>query len=161
MSALKAFLIVLAASVLNFLIGVIPDILFELFDWISRIFGANTPFGSLKAIGKIDQIFNFFSWLVSTGKAILLVALAFLACGIKTIKIPFIENLIEKYASKDKEYAALIRGSYVSGVRRPVQGADPFFAENPGTGPGNRRAGEKRFANHGIRGYIRGRNIIL
>ncbi|MBQ6076395.1 MAG: hypothetical protein IJK86_09645 [Lachnospiraceae bacterium] len=103
MSALKAFLIVLAASVLNFLIGVIPDILFELFDWISRIFGANTPFGSLKAIGKIDQIFNFFSWLVTTGKAILLVALAFLACGIKTIKIPFIENLIEKYASKDKE----------------------------------------------------------
>ena len=100
MSAVKAFLIVLVANVLIWLIGVIPDILFELFDRISRIFGADTPFGNLKAISKIEQIFNFFSWIVTTCKAILLVLLAVLAVRIKTIQLPLIDGLIDKYAGR-------------------------------------------------------------
>ncbi len=103
MSAIKALLIVLVASVLNFTIGVIPDILFELFDKVSRIFGADTPFGSLRAVAKIEQVFDLFSWLVSTGKAILLLLLAILACWIKTVKLPVIDNMIGKYAGKEKE----------------------------------------------------------
>ena len=97
MSALKAFLIVLFVSVLNFLIGVLPDIIFELFDRISRIFGADTPFGNLSAINKIEQIFNFFIWIVNTCKALLLLLLAFLACRIKTVNVPIIDNLIDKF----------------------------------------------------------------
>ncbi len=103
MSALKALLIVLVVYVVNFLIGVIPDILFGLFDKVSRIFGADTPFSSLKAVSKIDQIFSFFSWIVSTCKSILLLLLAFMACRIKTIKLPVIDNLIAKYAGKEEE----------------------------------------------------------
>ena len=102
MSALKAFLIVLFVSLLNWLIGVLPDIIFELFDRISRIFGAETPFGNLKAITKIEQIFNFFIWLVNTCKAILLLLLALLACRIKTIRLPLIDKLIDKFAKREQ-----------------------------------------------------------
>ena len=100
MSVLKALAIVLAASVLNFLIGVIPDILFEFIDRLTRLYGASTSFENLKAIMKIEQFFTFLAWLVSTCKAILLVLLACLACGVKTIKLPVIDKLIEKYALK-------------------------------------------------------------
>ena len=100
MSAVKAFLIVLVTSVLTFLIGVIPDILFGLFDKISRIFNAETAFNNLKAISKINQVFSFFSWIVTTCKTVLLLLLAFLACRIKTIQIPVVDKLIDKYASK-------------------------------------------------------------
>ena len=102
MSAIKAFLIVLFVSLLNWLIGVLPDIIFELFDRISRIFGAETPFGNLKAINKIEQIFNFFIWIVNTCKAILLLLLAFLACRIKTIRLPLIDKLIDKFAKREQ-----------------------------------------------------------
>ena len=100
MSALKAFLIVLFVSLLNWLIGVLPDIIFELFDWISRIFGAETPFGNLKAINKIEQVFSFFIWVVNTCKTLLLLLLAFLACRIKTVRIPIIDKLIDKFAQR-------------------------------------------------------------
>ena len=98
MSALKAFLIVLFSSVLVFLIDVIPDILFGLFDKISRIFNAETAFNNLKAIVKIDQIFSFLSWIVTTCKSVLLLLLAFLALKVKTIPVPLVDGLIDKYA---------------------------------------------------------------
>ena len=78
----------------------LPDIIFELFDRISRIFGAETPFGNLKAINKIEQIFSFFIWIVNTCKALLLLLLAFLACRIKTVRIPVIDKLIDKFAQR-------------------------------------------------------------
>ena len=92
MSALKAVLIVLLASVLSTLFTLIPNVLFDLCDRLSRIFGAETYFNNLAAISKINQIFSFLSWIVSTAKLLLLLLLAFLACGIKTIKIPFVDK---------------------------------------------------------------------
>ena len=97
MSALKALLIVLASSVLTTLINLIPDVLFNLINWFTRIFGADTTFNNLKAISKITQIFSFLAWLVSTAKMLLLLLLAFLACRIKTIKLPFVDKLYDKY----------------------------------------------------------------
>ncbi|MCR5742405.1 MAG: hypothetical protein K6F92_01560 [Lachnospiraceae bacterium] len=102
MSAIKALLIVIFVALLNYLIGVIPDILFDLFDWFSRIFNAETSFNSLGAILKINQIFNFIHWIVNTCEEVFLLLLAFLACGIKTVPVPFVEKLIEKYASKEQ-----------------------------------------------------------
>ena len=103
MSALKALLIVLIASVLTTLIGLIPDVLFNLINWFTRIFGADTTFNNLKAIVKIDQIFSFLTWIVTTCKMLLLLALAFLACKIKTIPIPFVDKLYDKYCDVKKE----------------------------------------------------------
>ncbi len=105
MSALKAVLIVLTASVLSALCTLIPDVLFNLFDKISRSFGAETYFNNLKAVSKIDQIFSFMAWLVSICKLLLLLALAFLAVKIKTLPVPFVDKLYDKYcdAQKDNE----------------------------------------------------------
>ena len=102
MSVLKALGIVLAAYVLNFLIGLLPDVLFEFLDRLSRLFGADTSFENLKAIAKIEQFFTFLTWIVNTCKALLLVLLACLACGVKTIKLPVIDKLIDKYALKSE-----------------------------------------------------------
>ena len=102
MSALKAVMIVLCAAVLNWLIGVLPDIVFELFDRLSRLFGAETPFSSLSAINKIEQFFNFLSWIVTTCKAVLLMLLAFLACRIKTVRLPLVDNLIDKFTKREQ-----------------------------------------------------------
>lgn len=102
MSALKALLVVVAANVLTFLIGAIPNILFELFDWVARIFGAKSSFSSLAGAAKFEQICNFLSWIVTTCKTVLMIVLAFMACRIKTIKLPVIDDLINKYARPEE-----------------------------------------------------------
>ena len=102
MSALKALMIVLCVSVLNWLIGVLPDIVFELLDRLSRLFGADTPFGSLAAINKIEQFFSFLSWIVNTCKAALLLLLAFLACRSTTVRIPLVDSTIETITKREQ-----------------------------------------------------------
>ena len=103
MSALKALLIVLFASLLSVLCTLIPDVLFDFIDKITRIFGAETYFNNLKAVSKINQIFSFLAWIVSTCKLLLLLLLAFLACKIKTLPIPFVDKLYDKYCDNSKE----------------------------------------------------------
>ncbi len=99
-SAIKAMLIVLFVYVLNALIGLLPDC-FTFIDWFTRIFGADTSFNSLKAVAKIDQILDFIIWIIGFCKKVVMLFLAFLACGMKTIKVPVVDGLIEKYVTKE------------------------------------------------------------
>ena len=101
-SAIKALLIVVFVSVLDALIGLLPD-LFTFIDWFTRIFNADTKFNNIEAIAKINQILDFIVWIILFCKKILMLLLAFMACGMKTIKVPFVEGLIAKYARKDRQ----------------------------------------------------------
>ncbi|MBR0131681.1 MAG: hypothetical protein IKR27_09785 [Lachnospiraceae bacterium] len=101
-SAVKSLLIVLFVSVLHALVGLLPDV-FDFINWFTRIFNADTQFNSTEAISKINQIFDFIDWIIDFCKKILMLLLAFMACGMKTIKVPFIEGLIAKYARRDRQ----------------------------------------------------------
>ncbi len=101
-SAVKSLLIVLMVDVLVLLIGLLPD-LFDFINWFTRIFNADTQFNNTEAIAKINQIFDFIVWIVRFCEKILMMLLAFMACGMKTIKVPFVEGLIAKYARKDRQ----------------------------------------------------------
>ena len=103
MSALKAFLILLFFTLLSTLINLIPDVLFDFINWFTRIFDAERTFNNLTAVAKINQIFDFLAWIVSTCRLLLLLLLAFLACRFKTIPVPFVDKLYEKYCDLPAE----------------------------------------------------------
>lgn len=103
MSALKAFLLVLFVSLIGWLLGSFSNIFIDAIDGFIGIFSADFSLGNLAFFRKIFQILNFIAWIVSTCKAIVLVLLAYLALRIKTIKLPLIDNLIDKYAGKAQQ----------------------------------------------------------
>ncbi len=90
-SAVKALAIVLGCAAVNFLIGLLPDTIDLVLNFIA-IFGAH--------VTRPSGFYGFFSWLssvVSFCENILLLVLAVQALKEKTIKIGFIDNLIGKH----------------------------------------------------------------
>ncbi len=99
-SALKAALIVLFVSALTTIIYLLPDC-FGFIDTLTRIFDADTPFNSIEAISKINSFLSLISSIVVFIKTILMLLLAVNACKIKTIKLPLVDDMINKYVIKE------------------------------------------------------------
>lgn len=89
-SAIKALATLACFSVLNILIGLIPDVL----NWIASLINV---FGASLYFSFINNIFGVVGSLVSVMKEVVFIALIFKALSQGTIKIPVVDNLINKY----------------------------------------------------------------
>ena len=89
-SAVKALATLASFSVLMLLIGLIPDVL----NWIAsliNVFGASIYFSF------INSVFNVINSLIGIMKELVFVALIFKALSQGTVKLPVVDNLINKY----------------------------------------------------------------
>lgn len=89
-SVVKALAIGLAFSLVSAVIGFIPNAI-SLVDDLFSIFGGS--FG----IGFISRTIIFINTVLSVFEKLLMLALAILALDNKTIKLPLIDDLIEKH----------------------------------------------------------------
>ena len=99
-SALKALVIVLFVSALNWIVDILPNCC-TFIDWITRIVNASQSFNSNEVISKINQIFDFILWIIGFAKSALMLLLAVKACKIQTIKLPVVDDVINKYIVKE------------------------------------------------------------
>ena len=97
MSTLKALFVTICFDVVLALLGFIPDILNtinSMFNiWKSSITGNDV-------IPAIQQIFSFLSRVVNLAEKVVMLLLAFYAAKLETVKIGFIDKLIEKVLKK-------------------------------------------------------------
>lgn len=89
-SVVKALVIGLAFSLVSAVIGFIPNAI-SIVDDLLNIFG-----GSF-SIGFISRIISFINTVLTVFEKLLMLALALLAFDNKTIKLPLIDDLIEKH----------------------------------------------------------------
>lgn len=90
--AVKVVLLVLVFAALSMTIGIIPDTI----SLISNLLGL---FGGSFAIPFISNIISFLILVLSYVKTIIFLLLAYKSLSLKTVKLPFIDNIIEKVAS--------------------------------------------------------------
>lgn len=89
-TSVKALATLACFSFLSLLIGVIPDVL----NWIVsliNVFGTNLYFSF------INEVFNVIIQLISLLKDVVFIALIYKALNQGTIKLPVVDNLINKY----------------------------------------------------------------
>ena len=90
--AVKVVLLVLVFAALSMTIGIIPDTI----GLISNLLGL---FGGSFTIPFISSIISFLISVLSYVKTIVFLMLAYKSLSLKTVKLPFIDNIIEKVAS--------------------------------------------------------------
>lgn len=88
-SVVKALVIGLAFSVISAVIGFIPNAI-SLVDDIFNIFGGHF------SIGFISAIVSFINTVLAVFEKLLMLGLAAVALNNKTIKLPFVDDVIEK-----------------------------------------------------------------
>lgn len=88
-SVVKALAISLAFSLVSAVIGFIPNAI-TIVDDLVNIFGGNF------SIGFLTRIVNFIDTLLAVFEKLLMLGLAFMALSNKTIKLPVIDELIDK-----------------------------------------------------------------
>lgn len=88
-SVVKALVIGLVFSVISAVIGFIPNAI-SLVDDIFNIFGEHFSIGFLSAI------VSFINTVLSVFQKLLMLGLAAMALNNKTIKLPFVDDVIEK-----------------------------------------------------------------
>ena len=88
-SVVKAVVIGLVFSVISVVIGFIPNAI-SLVDDIFNIFGEHF------SIGFISAIVSFINTVLSVFQKLLMLGLAAMALNNKTIKLPFVDDVIEK-----------------------------------------------------------------
>lgn len=89
-AVIKALVVTVAFSLVSAIIGFIPNAI-SLVDGLVGIFGGNF------SILFISRIISFINTLLSVFEKLLMLALAFLALDGKTIKLPVIDDFIEKH----------------------------------------------------------------
>ncbi|MBQ3911745.1 MAG: hypothetical protein II694_02085 [Lachnospiraceae bacterium] len=94
-NVLKALVITLCFSVLSALIGFIPNI-FDLIASLFRIWGKGTTISGAEAIVGINSAVAFIQTVLNFCEKVLMLLLALFATKLKTIKIGFIDSIIEK-----------------------------------------------------------------
>ncbi len=87
-AAVTGLAVLLAASCVNFVLGLLPDLMNIVYSLL-RIFKVYVH------IEFIDNVVNFFSNLVYLIRSLALAALAFLSITNKSIKLPFIDKLFD------------------------------------------------------------------
>ena len=88
-SAVKALVVSLAISVVSVVIGFIPDAM-SMIDSLVGIFGGHF------SIGFIYSFISLISTALAVLEKLLFLGLAFMATSNKTIKLPFVDELIDK-----------------------------------------------------------------
>ncbi len=89
-SVVKALALSLAFSVASIVINLIPNAV-TMVDDLLNIFGGNF------SIGFLSRIVNFIDTVLMVLERVLMLGLAALALNTKTIKLPFVDKLIEKH----------------------------------------------------------------
>ena len=89
-TAAKALFLVICFTLLDYFLDFFPD-LFVMFNSWARVFEGEVPHG------KLDQIMNALGSMLSLFKHIFFLILAFMALGMKTIRIGFIDGFVEKH----------------------------------------------------------------
>ena len=89
-AVVKALVVTVAFSLASAIIGLIPNAI-NIVDDICNVFGGS--FG----IGFISRFINLINTLLSVFQKLLMLAFAFLALDGKTIKLPVIDDFIEKH----------------------------------------------------------------
>ena len=87
-AAVTGLAVLLAASCVNFLIGLLPDLMDIVYSLL-RIFKVYIH------VEFIDNIVNFLSNLVYLARSLALAGLAFLSVTNKPVKLPFIDKLFD------------------------------------------------------------------
>ena len=88
-NVVKALVLSLAFSVVSAVIGFIPNAI-SLVDDLVNIFGGNF------SIGFISRIVNFVNTVITVFEKLLFLGLAYMAAKNKTIKLPVVDDIIEK-----------------------------------------------------------------
>ena len=89
-AVVKALVVTVAFSLISAIIGLIPNA-------ISLVDGLFSIFGGHFSIMFISRIISFINTVLSVFEKLLMLALAFLALDGKTIKLPVIDEFIEKH----------------------------------------------------------------
>lgn len=89
-SVVKALAVGLLFTLISAVIGFIPNAI-SIVDDLFNIFG-----GSF-SIGFVSRIINFINTVLSVFEKLLMLGLAFMAFDNKTIKLPLVDDLIEKH----------------------------------------------------------------
>lgn len=94
-NVLKALVITLCFSVLSALIGFIPNI-FDLIASLFRIWGKGTTISGNEVVSGINAAVSFIQNILNICEKVLMLVLALFAAKLKTVKIGFIDGIIEK-----------------------------------------------------------------
>ena len=90
--AVKVVLLVLVFAAIDMVIDIVPDTI----NLISNFFGL---FGGSFSIPFIPSVINFIGYVLNYIKPLVFLALAYKSLSMKTVKLPFIDSVIEKVAS--------------------------------------------------------------
>ena len=99
-NVLKALVITLCFSVLSALIGFIPN-LFDLITSLFRIWGEGGTISGSEAVTSINAVVSFIQTVLNICEKVLMLLLALYATKLETIKIGFIDRIIEKAIIKE------------------------------------------------------------
>ncbi|MBO4505375.1 MAG: hypothetical protein J5712_01410 [Lachnospiraceae bacterium] len=94
-NVLKALVIMLCFSVLSALIGFIPNLL-DLVASLFRIWGKGATISGNSVVSGISSAVSFIQSILNICEKVLMLVLALFAAKLKTVKIAFIDNIIEK-----------------------------------------------------------------
>ncbi|MBR5968002.1 MAG: hypothetical protein IK001_05330 [Lachnospiraceae bacterium] len=94
-NVLKALVIMLCFSVLSALIGFIPNLL-DLVASLFRIWGKGSTISGNTVVSGISSAVSFIQSILNICEKVLMLVLALFAAKLKTVKIAFIDNIIEK-----------------------------------------------------------------
>jgi hypothetical protein len=86
----KALFLAICFSLLGYILDFLPD-LFGMFNSWAAVFEGNVPYAKLR------QIIAALESMISIFKYIFFIILAFMALGMKTLRIGFIDGFVEKH----------------------------------------------------------------
>lgn len=101
-AAVKALGVALLFSILPVLLGFIPDV-FGLVDNVMSIFGSTERFSYYAVPLKISSIIVFIDNVLAILRKVVMLLLALKALKLQTIKIPIVDDLINRFVPKKEQ----------------------------------------------------------